>query len=73
MANIKSVFFKYHLSWILNSKSTTNIATHIVPDIADFLLSDFISNEAARKILNKSGSRQQQPDALATEKDPNPE
>ena len=73
MANIKSVLFKYYLSWILNKKSKINIASSIVPDIADFLLSDFISNEAARKFLNKSGSRQQQAAQLAAEQDPNPE
>ena len=67
------MFFKYYLSWILNKKSKINIAISIVPDIADYLLSDYMSNKAARKFLNTSGSNQHQPDALATEKDPNPE
>ena len=59
--------FKCHLIWILNSKSTTNIATHIVPIIANYLRSDYMSDEAARKFLHKSESNQHHPAQLAAE------
>ena len=67
MANKKFEKLTDQLIFDLSLKFDNDIASLIVPDIADYLLSDYMNYEAARKFLNKSGSRQQQPAQLAAD------
>ena len=65
-ANKKLISLKLLLFLGLNPKFETNIPSLIVPIIANYLLSDYMSDEAARKFLHQSESNQQQHTASLT-------